>query len=201
MKIFLVSNNCLIDGLNYDSDANLDLIRLARPVNYTGIMWADRFTDKDIFKNVGKVYSSFHSSALTTAHYLAKKLNLEINLNANFNDCKVGILGSKNMKMVKGLQDHDFNYKLPNGESLNDVGNRLEFEIKKIAKNNEDIEEIAIFTHRRAILGLLLKYAKVGYNLDDNLILEYEGDQIYDDTESGFDIYGFEYKNGELSIM
>ena len=111
-----------------------------------------------------------------------------------FNDCRVGYLGSKNMKMVKGLQDHDFNYKLTNGESLIEVGNRLENGINKIIKN----EDIVIFTHKRAILGYLLKFSSVGYNLDDSLILEFNGKQIYDDSDTEYDIYELIIENNKL---
>ena len=41
------------------------------------------------------------------------------------------------MKMVKGLQDHDFNYKLPNGESLSDVGCRLNNFVKGVINQNK----------------------------------------------------------------
>ena len=114
-------------------------------------------------------------------------------LTEELNDCKVGHLGSKNMKMVKGLQDHEFTYKLSGGESLVDVGNRLNDFIKKIKDDN-----ICLFTHKRAILGYLLKFAKVGYNLDENLILEFNDKIIYDDTDTSYDIYEVTYDNNEV---
>ena len=132
MKVYLVSNNSLLDGLNYESKENLENIRMIRPISIIGEVNAQKISEKTVFENVEKVYSSFYSSALNSAKYLANKLNININLNECFNDCKVGYLGSKNMKMVKGLQDHDFNYKLSNGESLNDVCNRFEVGINQI---------------------------------------------------------------------
>jgi len=195
MKIYLISNNLFADGLNYESGVDLELIRMVRPLSINGELNAEKIAENNLFQNVTKIYSSFHSSALSTSKYLANKYNLEINLDANFNDCKVGYLGSKNMKMVKGLQDHDFNYKLSNGESLAEVGTRLLNEINKLVSNKEDI---VIFTHKRAILGYLLKYAKVGYNLDDNLILEYNNKQIYDDSDSNYDIYELTFEGREL---
>lgn len=194
MKVYLVSNNSLLDGLNYESKENLENIRMIRPISIIGEVNAQKISEKSLFENVERVYSSFYSSALSSAKYLANKLNLDINLNECFNDCKVGCLGSKNMKMVKGLQDHDFNYKLSNGESLNDVGNRFEVGINQILDN----EDIVIFTHKRAILGYLLKFSNVGYNLDDHLILEFNGKQIYDDSDTEFDIYELIIENNKL---
>ena len=126
MKIYLISNNLLLDGFNYETGTDLESVRIIRPLSIEGEEVAAKINESKELQNVEKIYSSFHSSALSTAKYLASHLNLKIIMNNKFNDCKVGALGSKNMKMVKGLQDHDFTYRLPNGESLNDVGNRIE---------------------------------------------------------------------------
>ena len=195
MKVYLISNNSLIEGLSYENGTNLDIVRLVRPLSILGEENALKISENKNLASVEKIYSSFHSSALSTSKNLSEKLNLEINLNNNFNDCKVGYLGSKNMKMVKGLQEHDFNYKLPDGESLNDVGNRINNEINKLLNNDCDI---VIFTHKRAILGFLLKYCHVGYNLDDSLILEFNDKLVYDDTDSEYDIYELTFENNKL---
>lgn len=194
MKLYLISNNSLLDGINYESKDNLENIRIIRPLSEEGEVSAKKISENRLFEGVEKIYSSFYSSSLSSAKYLADKIGLNINLNESFNDCKVGYLGSKNMKMVKGLQDHDFNYKLNNGESLNDVGNRMDLGIKKIINN----KDIVIFTHKRAILGYLLKYSTVGYNLDDHLILEFNGKQIYDDSDTEYDIYEITIENNKV---
>jgi len=157
-------------------------------------MIADKLSSIKELENIEKIYSSFYSSALSTAKYLANKLELDIIMDECLNDCKVGSLGNKNMKMVKGIQDHEFTYKLPNGESLVDVGNRLKNFISSI--NNE---VCVLFSHKRAILGYLLRFSEVGYNLDENLILEYNGNIIYDDSETEFDVYEITIVNNEVS--
>lgn len=196
MKVYLVCNNLLLDGLNYDNNANLELIRMIRPLSVKGEMVSNKISNIKEFQNIEKIYSSFHSSALSTAKYLSNKLEVDVIMDDRLNDCKVGSLGSKNMKMVKGLQDHDFNYKLPMGESLNDIGSRLNNFIKTIASHKE---ECVIFSHKRTILGFLLKYSNVGYNLDDNLILEYNNNLIYDDTDAEYDIYEITFENSEVT--
>lgn len=195
MTVYLVSNNLLLDGLSYDGDTNLENLRMLRPLSFEGEYVAKKISENDIFKDIERIYSSFYSSAICSAKYLASKLNLEITLSNKFNDCKVGVLGSKNMKMVKGLQDHDFNYKLSGGESLNNVGERMLLGFEMLINRDEDV---VIFTHKRAILGFLLKNANIGYNLDDNLILEYNGGQIYDDSDSECDIYKVEFNKNDL---
>lgn len=195
MKLYLISNNLLLEGLSYENTANLEMIRLLRPLSIKGEEVAKEIGKLKVLENVEKIMASFHSSALSSAKYLANNLELPIVMNNKLNDCKVGSLGSKNMKMVKGMQDHEFTYKLPNGESLNDVGNRIHNALQEIMASNLNV---AIFSHKRAILGFLLKYAKVGYNLDENLILVYNGKIIYDDSDTEFDIYEITYENNEI---
>lgn len=195
MKVYLISNNSLLDGLSYEDGTDLDIVRLIRPLSIKGEACAKDISENKCLENIEKIYSSFHSSAVSSAKYLSDKLNLNINLNSDFNDCRVGTLGNKNMKMVKSMQEHDFNYKLVLGESLNDVGLRLKNAIESVLNENCDI---AIFTHKRAILGFLLKYCHVGYNLDDSMILEFNDKLVYDDTDSLFDIYELNFENNEL---
>ncbi len=192
MKVYLISNNLLLDHIEYNN-ANLDLIRLIRPLSMEGEINAKNISNLPLFNNCSKIYSSFYSSAISSAKYLSHKLQIPIILNENLNECKVGTLGSKNIKMVKGLQDHEFTYKLPDGESLIDVGNRLNNYINSIKNDN-----VVIFTHKRAILGFILKYSKVGYNLDENLILEFNDKIIYDDSDTLYDIYEITYSNDEV---
>lgn len=195
MKIYLVSNNLLLDGISYENNSNLEIIRMLRPLSSKGERISNKISESKDFQNIEKIYSSFYSSAISSAKYLSEKLEININMDDRLNDCKVGSLGSKNMKMVKGLQDHEFTYKLPNGESLIDVGTRINNFIQNVI--NKD-EECIIYSHKRAILGFLLKYTKVGYNLDDNLILEYNGKLIYDDSDTDVDIYEIEIRNNEI---
>lgn len=195
MKVYLVSNNLLQEGLNYDNNTDLDIVRMTRPLSIEGDNLAKELTNNNIFNDIEKIYTSLYSSSISNSKYLARKLDLSINLTNKLNECKVGMLGNKNMKMVKGLQDHEFSYKLPNGESLIDVGNRLNNFINGILNDNENV---ILFTHKRIILGYLLKYAKVGYNLDDNLILSYNDNVIYDDTDTNMDIYEIEIENNKV---
>ncbi len=195
MKIYLVSNNLLLDRINYGKDTNLEVVRMIRPLDIKGYSIAEHIAKMDLFNDIENIYSSFYSSALSTASFISKKLEIEVFLDSNLNECRVGTLGSKNMKMVKGLQDHDFTYKLPNGESLIEVGKRIKNVVEDIIKSNENS---LVFTHKRAILGFLTNYAKVGYNLDDNLILEFNGKIIYDDSDTDYDIYELVIEDNEI---
>ena len=78
MKIYLVSNNLLLDGINYENNSNLEMIRMLRPLSSKGERIASKISESKEFQNIEKIYSSFHSSAISSAKYLSEKLDLSI---------------------------------------------------------------------------------------------------------------------------
>ncbi len=196
MKLYLISNNALFNNLNYNYDTPLDPIRALRPLSIEGERVAQKIAEEKYFNNIESIYSSTFSSAISTSKYLSQKLDLEVYLDSKLNDVKVGTLGTKSMPMLKGIQEREFTYKLEGGESLIEVSNRMDFIIKELANKGK---ETAIFTHKRAILAFLLKYTKIDYNLDDNLVLIYNDNIIYDDNDDLYNIYEIEINNEEIT--
>ncbi len=198
MKLYLISNNALFNNLNYNYDTPLDPIRALRPLSIEGERVAQKIAEEKCFNNIESIYSSTFSSAISTSKYLSQKLDLEVYLDSKLNDVKVGILGTKSMPMLKGIQEREFTYKLEGGESLIEASNRMDFIIKGLANKGK---EPAIFTHKRAILAFLLKYTKIDYNLDDNLVLIYNDNIIYDDNDDLYNIYEIEINNEEITSI
>lgn len=62
-------------------------------------------------------------------------------------------------------QFSDFNYKLPNGESLNEVKERLYKKLMSIIKENEG-KRILIVFHSTAMMTLLSTWCKVSYDAE-----------------------------------
>ena len=95
-----------------------------------------------------------------------KKLNLKVNITADFGERKVGIKSWDDYP--KDFEIHQFNdndYKLENGESLNEVRDR---EIKALNDilNKSKNDNIAIFFHSTAMMTLLKTWCKVSYDSD-----------------------------------
>ena len=99
--------------------------------------------------------------------------------------------------MLRFMQERDFDFKFNNGESLNETCNRMNIAINSIIKRIGN-QNIVIFTHKRAILGYLLKYLDKGYNLDDRLILTYNDKVIIDDVEKDIDIIKLEILHNKI---
>ena len=200
MEIYLISNNLFENNLSFTDLDDIELKKLTRPLSIEGENLAKAISLSEDLNGVSLIYSSLASSSLGTAKYLAERLNKKILVDEKLNDCKIGDLGNKNLKMIKFMQNHDFNIKLNKGESLEEVGNRIEKVINKIVYLNAN-HKVAVFTHKRTILGYLIKYGDTGYNLDDNLIVEYNDKVIYNESEKDIDIIKITYENKKIVDM
>lgn len=200
MEVYLISNNLFENNLSFTDLEDIELKKLTRPLSVNGENLAKTIALNEEFKDVSLIYSSLASSSLGTAKYLAERLNKKILVDEKLNDCRIGNLGNKNLKMVKFMQNHDFNIKLTNGESLEEVGSRIEKVINKIIYINAN-HKVAVFTHKRTMLGYLIKYGKNGYNLDDNLIVEFNDKVIYNESEKEVDIIKITFENKKIVDM
>lgn len=194
MTIYLISNNLVLDNISYETDENVWEKRLTRPLSIEGEKAAVKLVKKI---DADRIYSSNFASALATAKYYSAYKDKEIKINSFLHDAKVGDMGSRNIKMLRFMQEKDFDFKFNHGESLNDVSKRMEIVMNRIIKNNMG-KNVAVFTHRRAIIGYLLPYLKKGFNLDDRLILSFNDKVIIDDVENDVDIIKLTWENQHI---
>ena len=185
MEIYIICNNLYENNLTFSDKLDIERKKMTRPLSVYGEEVAKNISLLECLNNSLVIYSSMFSSSLATAKYLAERLNKNIVVEEKLNDCKVGNLGNKNLKMVKFMQNHDFNIKLNNGESLEEVSTRINEVISKIIYLNK---KAVVFTHRRTLLGFLIRHGKTGYNLEDDLVIEFNDKVIYDDTDKDVDI-------------
>lgn len=200
MEIYLICNNLFENNLSYADKHDIEKKKMTRPLSVEGEQLAKNLSLHEEFEGVNLIYSSMFSSSLATAKYLAERINKNILVDEDLNDCKVGNLGNKNLKMVKFMQNHDFNIKLNNGESLEEVGSRIDKVINKIIHLSSN-QKVAIFTHKRTMLGYLIKHANPGYNLDDDLVVEYNEKVIYNESEKDVDIVKITIDNRKIVDM
>ena len=190
--IYLVSNNCFMnDLLVYKDYLDLDEKRKIRPLTVNGEKVALTIAKKKILQNADVIYSSSFFSSINTAKYLAEKNNIDIIIDNRIDDRKIGLLEDKNLNL-RNIQEHDFNYKLENGETLNEVKNRVRDLVKEIIKNYEN-GKVIMFTHNSCILALLSIWATKGFNYEERLILEYNDEVLFDGLKTDSDIVGIKF--------
>ena len=194
MILYLISNNLVVEDISYETDEKIESKRINRPLSIEGEKLAVKLAkkiDADI------IYSSSYASSIDCAKYYASLKKKEIIINSFLNDLRLGDLGKRNIKMLRFMQERNFDFKFNRGESLSDVNKRMNIAIDRILKKNSN-KNIVIFTQKSAIMGYLLDKLEKGYNLDDRLILSFNDKVILDDVEQNIDIIKLELEKGKV---
>lgn len=195
--IYLINNSLTMNNLSFPDKELLEQKREKRILSIEGEEASKKLVhDKDL-QSVQYIYSSSYVMSIGTAKYLAKKLELDINIKAEIGERVLGNLGDKKIRMVTEIQENDFDYKLSGGESLNEVKKRMYHFISKLLEEHQD-KVIALFTHNVAITCLLSHWCTKGFNLDNRLILNYQEEAIIDGTWDGVNIIELVFDKKEL---
>lgn len=185
--LYLIVNNLVLNNIDYLDNEEIDSKRAKRPLSINGEEMCKKMYKLEELQEVTSIYSSSYASALSTAKYLSEKLDVVINIDNKFNERKIGTVNNKsNFKYYKENQEHDFNYKYPMGESFNMTKERMLKSVRDILRINND-DNIAIFTHSLAITSFLSNFCETEYNLENNLILNFNGEPL--ETVGEFNIY------------
>ena len=195
--IYLVNNALTLNNLAFPDNETLTNKREKRILSIEGEKASQELSLKEEFQDVNKIYASNYVMALETAKYLASKLNIDINIRRELGERILGNLGDKKIRMVQEMQENDFNYKLPGGESLNDVKSRALRFLNQTLINDKDLK-IVMFTHNVLITALLLVYCDAGFNLDNRLILNYHDEAIIDGVWKDIRVIELTFNDQEL---
>lgn len=194
MTLYLISNNLVENNLTFESMESVLEKRITRPLSIEGEKLAVKLVKKI---DADVIYSSSYASAIGGAKYLAEYKNVPIIISSFLNDALIGEMGNRNIKMLRFMQERDFDFKFNRGESVNEVSKRLNLVMERI-KNKNIGKTVAVFTHKRAIMGYLLPFLDKGFNLDDRLILSWNDKVIIDDVDNDIDIIKVTLEKGKI---
>lgn len=195
--IYLINNSLTMNNLNFPIKETLEQKREKRILSIEGENASLKLAHSPILQNVTVIYSSPFVMSLGTAKYLSQALEKEIHIDSLIGERKIGALGDKKISMIAEFQENDFTYKLPGGESLNDVNIRMKRFMSNLLEEHPD-KEIAVFTHNVAITSYLSSYCEKGFNLDNRLILNFSDDAIIDGTWDGITIIKLVFQEKEI---
>ena len=177
MIVYLIRNlETLQNAYNYKKN---NMSNEKEILSCTGEENAKKLSHLPILKELDAIYSSSYVSALSTCKYIAKENNKKINVLDEFNDRKQDISSDVDIIEYKYKTSHNFDYKIRNGESFNDVKKRTSSALKCIL--NENYDKVAIITHEFSIMSLLINFCELGYNYENEIILSYK-DKVMCDT-------------------
>ncbi len=196
MELIIVCNNIIENNFIYN-DLNLSESKIRLPIINRLKDMAKSVSLLTILSDTNAIYSSPNASNILFAKMLSQRVGKDVYTSDKFADEKIGNLKKQKIKDVYFMQEHDFNIKLTGGESLSEVGKRVADEIEHITNLNS-IRKAVIFTHKRAFLGYLTKLFKPSYTLEDNLVIEYNDNVIYDNEKNDIDMFKLTFKHGTL---
>lgn len=196
--IYIITNNAVLKNkIIYKKEMSEEQQRELQPLNLKGEKNSSALSKIEELKETKTIYTSDYISAISTAKYLSEELDLKINVDDRLNERKVGIVKENNEKFLKEMQEHDFDYKLHNGESLNQVADRMKQVIKEILREHQE-ETITIFTHDIALEALFSIWCEKGFNLENQLILNFKDDVIMDGAFHPIRIFVLEFDEMKL---
>lgn len=200
MKVYLIRNlETLQNAYNSKIKESEQLIKEREILSCTGEEHAKKMSMLPYLKELDAIYSSNYVSALSSAKYIAKENNLKIDVNPAFQDRKVDSLIGVDRVEYDYKSSHNFDYKVRNGESINDVKKRASNALKTILKENYD--KVVIVTHETTIVSILLNFCELGYNYDNKMILSYKDNVLFDSSMNANEIFVLEFdKKNILTI-
>lgn len=131
---------------------------------------ARELSKREELNNIDVIWSSNYVRAIATAKYIAYRNNLEVNIDSNFNERKLGNL--ETLKKLGENKKHSFteeqlldeNLKNIDGENRIEVNKRMNNSLNKILEENKG-KNIAIVSHGAAIKFLLMNWCKLNNEL------------------------------------
>ena len=177
-------------------DKKLDTVQTVLTVD--GEKSAEKFGLLPCLLSVEKIYSSHYARTVGTAKYLASERNLPIYVDERLSEIQNGE-GEIDSKTRDYLREHDFSFRLKNGESFNDVQKRMVEVFKEIVMENEG-KTVAIFSHHIALFLLLSLFLEVRY-IDEVLSLCTQNGLVITTKWLSPDIYKAEMDGMKLVLI
>lgn len=154
---------------------------------------ASRLCDVSELCNVDCVYSSNSSRSIETAKYIATKNNLELIVDDRLNEREFGIKYIDELPVdFNYRQFKDENYKLENGESLNDVNERFYSLLNEV-----NGERIVFCIHGIMLMSYLKTICDVSFK-DDKFRVVFNDKEIMNGIMSNPDIFKVSFDNKKV---
>lgn len=199
--VYFFTNNYLFKNeIKYLKDTPKEKQKELLPLSFKGEKTASEFLKIEGIKKTKIIYTSNNISMISSAKYLSEEQNIPIWVEEKLKERRVGILGSNTEQFLKETQEHDFHYKFHNGESMQMTQDRMKEVLKDILFRHPN-EKVAVFTHDIALEALFSTFCEKGYNLDNQMILNYKEEVIIDGAYHPYRIFKLEFEEMKLLSM
>lgn len=171
--IYFMRHSEPLKTININNNDSLQIQNEKWGLTVNGEKLAEKKSQLNELTNFDMVISSNYVRAISTAKYFTKE---KLFIDENFGERKFGINNWGELPKDFGKkQFEDFNYKLPNGESINEVIEREYNSLVSILNNYHD-KKILIIGHATALASLFSKWCEIDYTG----IYKFDGKQFFD---------------------
>ena len=185
-------------NLNFTNDLTNQEKNEKLPLSVEGENIAYNLAKK--FENkIDEIWSSNYERAISTAKYIAELNNINININEDFNERKLG--NDKNIDESFWLtQLYEDDAKPLNGESRHEVRTRMLNGLMNIINNIEENKTVAIVSHATAITFLLMNWCKLESATSEKKKrhLTFNNIDVINDSFNTPEVFKLEFENNEL---
>lgn len=155
------------------------------PLSVDGEKYAEQMSNYSELLNIDSLYSSHYVRAMATAKYIAEKNNILLNVDERLGERKFGVNNISELpETFFEDQFRNWNYKLPNGESADEVSKRMNEVLLEILSNNKD-RNVAIVSHGTAITTMLKRWCNIKFNEENKLVEIYFNNNLVFDGNWG----------------
>ncbi|MBE6149548.1 MAG: histidine phosphatase family protein [Firmicutes bacterium] len=183
----------------YNADDNEQLRNEKNILSVKGEEKAKLMSEKEELKNIDVLYCSHYVRTMATAKYIAENNNINLNIDERLGERKFGVDDWSEMpEDFFERQFRDWDYKLKNGESLNEVKARMCEVFSEIINNNKG-KNIAIISHGTALTCYLKNYCDIKFNEEKKLIeIYFNNKQVLDGNWGAPELFKLIFEDNDL---
>ena len=160
-----------------------------------GEQFAKELASKEELQHIDVLYTSNYVRAMSTAKYIVFNNDIEINIDGRLGERKFGWDFGHRPDNFETRQWEDFNYKVGDGESINDTKERITSVIDEIINKNKD-KNICIVSHATAISAYFLNFLELRIN--DGLTWYLNNELVFDGKWDAPHAFELEIEDGKL---
>lgn len=183
----------------YDSNEIEQIRNEKNPLSVNGELKAKKLSEYNELQNIDVLYSSHYVRAMSTAKYIAEATNILLNVDSRLGERKFGVNAMSELPSdFFDMQIKDWDYKLENGESLNEVNNRMYEVFMEIFDKNKG-KNIMIVSHGTALTTLFSKWCDIRYNEENDLLnIYFKGNFVFNGKWGAPELFKLEFEDDEL---
>ena len=187
----------------YNSNEQEQIRNEKNPLSGDGELRAKKLSEYNELQDVDIIFSSHYVRAMATAKYIAEKNNIKLNVDCRFGERKFGVKDMSELPKDFFLhQAKDWNYKIGDGESLNEVYARMTQAFKEILNKYRN-KKIVVVSHGTALTTLLKKWCAITIDENTELFKYYfKGKEFFNGKWDASELFKLEFdeKNNLIDI-